>query len=182
MTLQPSPDLNAVAPDLARALYSLDRPGDAATWQAISDPSEAASLTPLAHIVSDKAAPPWPEGNLADLLKGDGKDVSAGPQRALLAAELLAAEGTPLPDATLLPLYDIKGPVPSAAAPMVLIEAAAGSHRLGATILAVLAALGGQGAAAPGILLARSVAALREVGLDDEARHLAIDAAIVGGL
>ena len=52
---------------------------------------------------------------------------------------------------------------------------------LGGTVLASLAGLGEDGAAGPSQLVAQAVAGLRAVGLGDEARHLAIDAALAVG-
>jgi hypothetical protein len=48
-------------------------------------------------------------------------------------------------------------------------------------VLALLASLGGAGAGASPPQEAQAVAALRAVGLDEDARHLAIDAAVAAG-
>ena len=63
-----------------------------------------------------------------------------------------------------------------------LIEAAA-AKRVGETVLYSLAALGGDGPASIDLLaLSRVIEALRAVGLVADARALALEAAIVGGL
>lgn len=179
LDLPPSPDLASVAPDFARALYALDRPKEAAAWLAVAGPEAVAPLLPLAHIADAGAAPAWDGRPLADLLGGT-KDLAQ--RRAVLAAQLLAAEGTPVPDGLALSLLDAKVAVPASAAPGMLIDSAAAGHHLGATVLAIGAALGEQGALAPGVTLVQAVAGLRAVGLDDDARHLAVDAAIAAGL
>ena len=60
---------------------------------------------------------------------------------------------------------------------------AAAKRRIGETVLLALYALGdaGPGGANP-IMLSRSISALRLIGLDTEARALAIEAAIAAGV
>ena len=177
-----SPDLKPVAGDFARALYALDRPNDAAQWVEVAGPEVGASLLPLAHIVGGPALPPWSEDPLTDLTQSGKKDPALALRRAVLVAQLLAAEGTPLPDRMVLPLVDAKIGVPASAGPGLLIDSEASAKHLGGTVLAVLAAIGDDGANAPSNVVAEAVAGLRAVGLGDEARHLAIDAAVVAGL
>jgi hypothetical protein len=180
--LAPDPDLADDAAEYARAFYTLDRPAEAARWATVAGPEAIKALTPLAHIVDDRSAPAWTDEDLASLLRHDTKDGALAARRAVLAAQLLAAEGTPVPEPLLLPLLDAQVNVPPNAVSAVLIENEAAGHRVGGTALAVLVALGDQGALAPGVVVARAVAALRAVGLVDDARRLAIDAAIAAGL
>jgi hypothetical protein len=72
--------------------------------------------------------------------------------------------------------------VPSPAV-MRRLEVAAATERRGATVLAALATLGdeGPGGCSP-LVLGMVIAALRNVGLQAEARALALDAATGGGL
>ncbi|MEI9986230.1 MAG: hypothetical protein WDN69_25500 [Aliidongia sp.] len=70
---------------------------------------------------------------------------------------------------------------PGSVGPGLLIESEAADKHLGGTVLAVLAGLGDEGAAGPSQTVAQAVAGLRKVGLADEARHLAIDAALAAG-
>lgn len=179
-----SPDLKPVAVDFARALYALDRPNDAGQWLEIAGPDASAGLMPLAHIAAGAAAPPWGEEQVTELLQANGgkKDPALALRRAVLTAQLLTAEGTPLPDRLVAPLLDAKIGVPPNAAAALLIDSEASAKHLGGTVLAALAALGDDGANAPSGVVAEAVAGLRAVGLGQEAQHLAIDAAIGAGL
>jgi hypothetical protein len=182
LDLTADPDLADDAADLARAFLALDRPAEAERWLAVAPHDAARALLPLAHIVDDKTAPSWGDEDLTALMRLGTKDVGLATRRAVLAAQLLAAEGTPAPDALLLPLLEASVNVPPNAAPVVLLESEAATGRVGGTALAGLAALGDQGALASGVVIARVITALRLVGLTDEAHHLAIDAAIAAGL
>ena len=182
MELGPDPDFRDSAAEIARALLALDKPEAAARWMEVAPLEAAQALTPLAHIVDDKAAPAWGDEDLAALERHAAKDPVMAEHRAVLAAQLLAALGTPPPEPLLLPLLDAQPALPPNAAPLVLIESEAAGKRVGGTALAVLAALGDQGATTPGIMLARAVAALRAVGLLEDAHRLAIDGAIAAGL
>jgi hypothetical protein len=175
-------DLKSVAPDFARALYALDQPRQAGAWFEIAAPDGQAGLLPLAHVVAGDAAPPWAGTDMADLAGGK-KDAAAG-RRAAAAALLLAAEGVALPDRMLLPLADANAASLGAppVGPAALLANAAAAKRLGGTLLASFAALGDQAFATQPVLAAQIVAALREVGLADEARRLAIDIAVADGL
>ena len=65
---------------------------------------------------------------------------------------------------------------------MALGEAAA-ARRVGETALLAIAVLGGDGPAnVPSLVLARAIEALRTVGLDADARALAVEGAILSGL
>ena len=64
-----------------------------------------------------------------------------------------------------------------------MLTAAAAGNRIGETVLAGLLALGQSGPAqANPIVLRRVVESLREVGLADETRSLAVEAAIAAGI
>jgi hypothetical protein len=182
LQIPPTQDLSTAAAEFARAFYALDRPKDAAAWLAVAPPDQAAALLPLAHIANDSAAPGWGRAGLTELLGGVTRDSGLVQKRAVLAAQLLAADGTPPPAALLLPLLEAKVGVPPNVVPGVVIESEAAAHHIGGTILTVLTGLDDQGAFASGALMAQAIAGLRAVGLQDEARHLAIDAAIAGGL
>jgi len=59
----------------------------------------------------------------------------------------------------------------------------AAAGRLGETVMLVLCTLGPDGpGAAPPIALARALAALRQIGLESEARSLAFEAALASGV
>jgi hypothetical protein len=181
LELPPDPGLADDAADIARALLALDRPAEAARWLALAQPDAAKSLVPLAHLVDDKSAPAWGDEDLAALFRHGTKDPALAQRRAVLAAQLLAAEGTPAPEPLLLPLLEAQVNVPPNAAPVTLMDSEAANGRLAGTVLTGLVALGDQGALSPGVVVARVAAALRSVGLPDDAHRLAIDAAIAAG-
>ncbi|HTH98986.1 MAG TPA: hypothetical protein VL574_16335 [Stellaceae bacterium] len=188
-----APSLKPDAIDFARALYVLDRPDAARPWLDLASQSPLTavqtravqSITVLAHIVGGPKAPDWtgfsllPDGT-------NGNANTATVTKAALAAELLVALGEPAPDTALLSLLadntaaGTSWPMPAAGPPLLLANAAA-ANRLGGTVLALLASLGGAGAGASPPQEAQAVAALRAVGLDEDARHLAIDAAVAAG-
>jgi hypothetical protein len=182
LELPVSTELQAAAADFARALYALDQPHEAAQWLEVAGPSQGAGVLPLAHIAAGSAAPPWGDVQLADLVGSSKKDASLGQKRAALLVELLTAEGNPLPDTLLMALIDAKIGGPASVGPGLIIDNEAGAGHVGGTVLAVLAGLGDEGAGGPGQTVAQAVAGLRQVGLKDEARHLAIDAALAAGL
>ena len=177
-----SEDLKFAAPDFARALYALDQQHQAGAWFEMLGSDAQVGLVPLAQIAAGDAAPPWPTETLADL--GGGKQDAAATRRAAAAAFLLTAEGVALPDQMLLSLGDAgaAGLGAPSAGPAAMLASNAATGRLGGTLLALFAALGDQNLGAQPVLAAQAVAALRRVGLPDEARHLAIDIAIAEGL
>jgi len=177
-----SEDLKFAAPDFARALYALDQQRQAGAWFEMLGSDAQVGLVPLAQIAAGDAAPPWPTESLADL--GGGKQDAGATRRATAAALLLTAEGVALPDQMLLSLGDASaaGLGAPAAGPAAMLASNAATGRLGGTLLALFAALGDQSLGAQPVLAAQAVAALRRVGLPDEARHLAIDIALAEGL
>jgi hypothetical protein len=177
-----SEDLKFAAPDFARALYALDQPRQAGVWLDMAGPEARAGLLPLAHVVAGDAAPPWAGETLVDL--AGGKKDAAAPRRAAAAALLLTAEGVVLPDRMLLPLADANAASLSSppVGPAAMLASAAASKRLGGTLLALFAAVGDQGIGTQPVLATQAVAALRQIGLAEEARHLAIDIAIAEGI
>jgi len=172
-------DLKSVAPDFARALYALDQPRQAAAWLEVATPEAQAALLPLAHVVDDASAPAWPNQSVTDL--AGGRKDAAATRRATAAAQLLTAEGVILPDQMLLPLAD-DGPATPTSGPGAQLATAAMSNHLGITLLALFATVGDQGIGAQPVLAAEAVAALRQVGLADDAHRLAIDIAIAEGI
>ena len=184
LAIPPAPDLAADAIDMARALYALDLPDAARPWFDLLPPGGQQQFLPLAMIVGGGKAPGWSNAVLlAANPTGDPDAAAIG--RAGLACQLLAALGRPAPNSAILQLLAAGGTVTwdmPAAGPPALLATAAAQHQVGGTILAILASLGSPGAAAPAPLVIASVAALHQLGMDNEARHLAIDAAIAAGL
>ncbi|HWK47451.1 MAG TPA: hypothetical protein VNT30_22190 [Stellaceae bacterium] len=196
VALPPSDALKPLAGEFARALYAAGQPVAALAWLNAADPAVAATVVPFARIAAPTTAPALGHGSLIDLYAGAGgkKDVVAA-RKATLAAGLMVALDDPPPDeATLSLLSDAAPPdgkpgdpkaapgsVP-ATEPWLLLRAASAGHRVGATVLATLVALGGDGPAASPLLLERAIESLGRAGLVDEGRRLAVDAAIAGGL
>jgi hypothetical protein len=176
-------DVSAVGGDFARALYAQDHAKEAAQWLDVAGPSGSAGLLPLAHLAIGSAAPDWGDTPLADLTGGGTKkDPNQGLKRAAALVQLLAAEGNPAPASLVVPLVDARVGGPGTVGAGLMIDSEASARHLGGTILAILAALGDDGAGAPSQTVAQAVTALRAIGLADEARHLAIDAALADGL
>jgi hypothetical protein len=177
-----SPELNSVAADFARALYALDQAAQARVWFDMAAPDAQVQLLPFAHVAAGEAAPDWAGLTLTDL--AGGKKDAAAPRRAATTALLLSAEGFAVSDQMLLALADPNaanlGSAP--AGPAALIASAAAAHRVGGTLVALLAAVGDQGIGPQPLLAIQGVAALRQIGMGDEARHLAIDIALADGL
>ena len=182
LELPASPEAKPLAADFARALFALDHPNEAKQWLDLADPAQAATVLPLAHIAAGTAAPAWSNTPLTDLAgSGPKKDAALAQKRATALVQLLAAEGAPIPDSLVVPLLDTKVGGAGSVGPGLLIESESSAKHLGGTVLAVLAALGDDGAGGPSQTVAQSVAALRRVGLPDDARRLAIDAALAAG-
>lgn len=201
LDIQPSPEFVWFAVDAARALYASGRPHEANTWydllraQASGDAAAAAAeleLWPLARIAGANGMEPLTSVRLVrlreqllaaaaegasdraalfyGLLDGLGETMTADDWQALIRqGELAQGElaTTVMPSATLWHA----------------LRAAAQEARVEDTILFVLLSLGGAGpAAASPIILNSAVTSLRLVGLEEDARALALEAAIDGGL
>ena len=185
LSLPATPDRRADAVDMARALYALDRPAAARPWFDLLPPGGQQQFLPLAAIVGGDQAPAWGNAVMLDPGLAAGDATTAAVNRAALAAGLLIALGRPAPAAATLPLLAEGGAVTwqaPAAGPPVLVRSAAQRHELGGALLGLLASLGSAGAGAPPPLVIDAVAALHQLGLETEARALAIDAAIAAGL
>lgn len=180
-------DLDWFAPPAARALYAADQPTEAARWAQLTDPAGAAQLVPLARIAAGANGPAWPKGGLKEILDGlQPKDGNPDPAKLLLTAALLAASGEPVTAADWATLVAVPpappSPLPNAAIWLGGRDAAA-NRRLGETVLdTLLMAHVGEHLAAEPDVIAEAVARLRAVGLEAEARRLALEAALDAGL
>ncbi len=175
----------ADAGDIARARYAMDLPAAARPWFDLLPPGGQQQFLPLAAIVGGDPAPAWGTRVMLDPGIPAGDATTAAVNRAALAAELLIALGRPPPASAIVPLLAEGGAViwqAPAAGPPILVHGAAQRHELGGALLGLLAGLGSAGAAAPPPLVIDAVAALHQLGLETEARALAIDAAIAAGL
>lgn len=185
LSIPATADRRADALDIARALYALDLPDAARPWFDLLPPGGQQQFLPLAMIAGGGHAPGWGDAVMLDPGVAAGDATTAAVNRAALAAQLLIALGRPAPASATLPLLAAGGvtswEVP-AAGPPILVRGAAQRHELGGVILGVLSSLGSAGAAAPAPLVIDAVAALHQLGLETEARELALDAAIAAGL
>lgn len=192
--LPPGASLAWFAGDAGRALYVAGRYEQANAWLALAqskgqgngagDPA-AAALAVYARIagVGDPLA--WDPASLEAWRQSAGS--SDGAQRLLAIFEGL---GEPMGGGWQMigqaaGTGSAKGNRTAAADPALLFNLgdAAAAHRIGETVLLSLYALGPEGPAGCNPLaLARVIAALRQVGLDSEARAIAIEAAVAAGV
>jgi hypothetical protein len=194
--VKPMPELVAFAYPAARALLAAGKPDAARPWllflrtqmaQAPETASAIAGLWPILrmsmaeddHMLPASALELWRKAR-AD------QPGEIGQRRAAVCYSLLAALGEKLPEDAWLPLYD--GPALGASVtprPALWqgLNIAANDLRLGQTVLMSLASLGdgSLGQADPNDLY-RVVWSLRHIGLDAEARALAVEAAIANGV
>ncbi|HXP95120.1 MAG TPA: antifreeze protein [Telmatospirillum sp.] len=196
--LRPTPDLASFSIVAARALYAAGRFDAATAWVTLArsgDPSVAAAavgLWPLARMATTDAPQAVPTGTLAAWRKARGEFPPAIAQRRLLVCfGLLAALGDKVTGDDWLALYDDPA-TGGAALPAASAQRGALWHglrvatedlRLGETVMFSLASFGDGGLAqADPTDLYRVVAALHLIGLDGDARALAVEAAIANGL
>ncbi len=188
--IRPAADLAAFAPPLARALYAAGRPEAAGNWLALakSDPvtaKAAADAWPLARLGRLGNAEASPAEAFAAWRTARELPADQAERRAAVVLDLLQAVGDKVPAAEWLAMPS--GPARPAAvsagpALKAMLRAAAESLRVGETVLLALVALGETGLdKADADTLNRVVTFLRVVGLDREARELAVEAALANG-
>ena len=185
-------DLGWFAGEAARAYFALGQPIDARAWisagrsfrpaaGAEGATAEVASF-PYELIASEKPLT-WDTGRFQRWKQAQG---AAAPLRTTLLLTLLEGLDRAAPDEAWDGLARVQiDPAAHVPSPAVMrrLEVAAATERRGATVLAALATLGdeGPGGCSP-LVLGMVIAALRNVGLQAEARALALDAATGGGL
>lgn len=195
--MEPSPALVASAADISRALLLAGDLERVFGWYAVArakasdgdlDATRALlDMWPLLQITDPRHTLPWSEQILDLWWRGQ---TALPPEqrmtRGRLLFALLEAMGQGVPDRFWSRLYS--GPLTDASpAPNMAIwrgmVAAASAGRLGETVLMVLLAVGDKGVSrASPTVLGSAVASLRSVGLDREARALALEAALARGL
>jgi hypothetical protein len=200
--LKPTPDLASFAIVAAHALFASGRTDAAAAWIALAraaDPSVSAAATglwPLIRLTSGDSPQAVPPGSLAAWRKALGDLPPATAQRRLLVCfGLLSALADKVPADDWVALYDdsmltaAAGPSPQTAGPTLRgalwqgLRIATEDLRLGETVMFALATLGNVGLnQADPTDLYRVVAALHLIGLDSDARALAVEAAIANGI
>ena len=195
--IEPSPALVASAAEISRALLLAGDLERVFGWYAVArakasdgdlDATRALlDMWPLLQITDPEHTLPWSEQILDLWWQGQ----TALPPRQRVARgrllfALLEAMGQEVPDSFWSRLYS--GPLVDAAlAPNMAIwrgmVAAANAGRRGETVLMVLLAVGDEGVSrASPTVLGSAVASLRSVGLEREARALALEAALARGL
>lgn len=198
-TLPPSADLVWFAPAAARALFAAGEGDKAMEWyrlvqrQGAVDPDMAAAavaLWPLVRLADPGGKTRWESETFEAWRAANGARGGGAPDRAAERAStlyaLLHAVGEELPEGLWSDM--IEAPVlAEARVPGFAIwrglEHAAESGRRGETVLYALLALGTAGPAeADSSTLARVVPALKRIGLEREARAVAVEAAVGQGL
>lgn len=184
--LAPTPDLAPSAPPLARALIAAGRAETAGGWLAIakSDPEAAKAAKPVALLA--RLARPSSDPAPIELPPADGLAPDAASRRAEVLLSLLSGVGEKVSPA--LWLASLRDPTVAPAlvprpALRAMARAAAEDVRTGETVLLTLVGLGDSGLdRADPEMLNRAVTHLRMVGLEREARALAVEAALANGL
>jgi hypothetical protein len=187
LEVRPSRDLAWFAPNAARALLAAGRNGEAQAWIAVASAESMADLFIPWRLALGRDGPSWNAKLFAAALAETAKsDDDSGPRRAALALTLLGGfdEAVAAADWASLaaPLPVVSLDLPGAPVWFELPRAAA-AKRLGETVLLALVTAGeGDRLTAQPARLARTIAALREVGLEGEARSIALEAALDAGL
>jgi hypothetical protein len=182
-----------LAPSAARALLATERPIPAARWFSLLSAEAAGdqqvrddlvSLTPLfalAGFGGSVAVPDFDSEAMTAWLAGTpDAQTKAAP---LLA--LLEGIGVPVPEMAWhqLMAWPSPGPTPAPPAPLWrTLDRAAAERRLGETVLLALHMLGGRPEAAHPEAVVAGLRGLRAVGLNQEARAIAIATALQMGL
>lgn len=192
ISLPASPDLVNGAPAIIRALLLSGKGEAARAWLGnlradallgLGHAGQLAALKPLIRLagLSDSMLN---SGDLADWKQARNESAADAAKHSLLLLTLLTAQGDTPPETEWLALLDgnplITGKVARSALSTGLAAAAAG-HKRGETVLYASLCLGDQREAEPA-QYAQIIAALRAVGLTDEARGFALELALANGL
>jgi len=198
--IPPTSDLAWFAAAATRALFAAGRIREGRAWLgalggglgggvggAASSQQEippAVALLPYALITAEpRSVPQWEPDLWRRWREAQG---AAMPTRASLLLTLLEGLGRPAPEEAWDGLARAKGDhADHLPAPSVLrtLEVSAATDRKGLAVLAALATLGPDGpAGAHPLVLGVALAGLRNIGLEAEARALAVDAAVGSGL
>lgn len=181
--LTPTPELADFAPRALRAALAAGLADDAGRWFAVLGTPEArATAAALLQLSSPARAPAWPAGAIAAMERAHGP---AYRRRLVTFAALAEGLGDTLPPEARLALGGDLGPTAALPAPGIWfgLATAPGAGRKGETVLYVVSALGQMEAKnwSP-VVLHAAIRALKTIGLESEARQLAVEAALAGGL
>ena len=195
LTINPADDLAWFAADAGRALYAAGHYEQANAWlalaqkQASADPKAAEAVSVLAvyaRIAGVGPALAWDGATVAQWRQAQTANNPAGDPAARLFA-IFEGLGEPIGGSWSMIGQGGVAVSPGTVAPdpalWFNLGDAAVKRRIGETVLLALYALGpdGPGGANP-IMLSRAISSLRLVGLDAEARAIAIEAAIAAGV
>ena len=188
--LQPSAELLWFAADATRALFLLNQQERALAWAATAqrhaqeaeEKQAAMRLWPLVALAEGSSTGQAHERWLSAIAEAGPADAA---MKAGYAYSLFEAMGERMAEGRWEALLDGGGTATATAPDLAYLRAfrmAASAGRRGETALLAILTLGGDlGDYGPG-LLSEIVIGLRKVGLEDEARRLAIEAALAAGL
>jgi len=193
LEVPPSPELSWFAGTAGRALYATGKFEAANGWLALGrqeaflNPQAAtavAALWPYSRLAGDVAL--TTDGSLAawSSMRGGVADADQARRQTLLRAAFQAlGEQDSLPWNTIATAAEAPPrPLPAAALFYALLDASE-SQRVGETVLLTLVVLGTAGPAESHVMaLSWTIAALNRIGLEHEARALAIEAALANGV
>jgi len=190
LPLAPAPELAWFAGDAGRALYATGHYEQTNAWLELArsaapgDPQTAAAVSALAvyaRIAGVGPALSWDPASVEKWRQSAG--ISDGAQRLFAIFEGLGepiSGGWSLIGQPAAAAASAKTPDPGL---LFALSDAAAAHRIGETVLLALYALGPEG---PGgcnpLALSRVITGLRQIGLDSEARAIAMEAAIAAGV
>lgn len=179
--MAPAPELQGFAGDAARVLLAAGHPDQAAPWIDLANRLELRLIADLAQTAQAEDNAPPLTAAMATLM---ARDTIAAPRQIDLLAALLSAVGGRLGELDFAPLLQPmhQGLLPGAALWLDQQQAAA-SGRIGETVLtSLLIASAGDRLSPEPVLLARVVSGLKDVGLEADARALAVEAALDAGI
>jgi len=196
LALKPSPELTFAAADIGRALLVTGHVDEVVPWyelarqQAIAkDPDAlkaALELWALLQIGDPRGLVPWNAGFVGRWWQGlSGVPENERSEHAEVLLTLLTALGYQISPADWEPLFDQVSETVTMPSPALWngLHDASGNGRVGETVLLSLVALAEGGVAQSNLLnLATVIESLREVGLREDARKLALEAAVTHGL
>ena len=179
--IQPAPEYQSFAGDAARALLAAHDLDHAAGW---INQTNTPELRAMAVLIYGGAGGIDAVGLREVQASLTARDAAAAPRQTDILASLLSALGEPVKDVDLAPLVQSthQAILPNGAL-WLDQEQAATAGRVGETVLTtILIASVGDHLSAEASVVARAVAGLKAIGLDADARALALEAALAAGI
>jgi hypothetical protein len=172
--IAPEPSLAPSALDAARLLLAAGDRARARRWVALVPATEGKRLALLLHLVQK------PEDGGED---ADAAEIG----QSVLSLALFAALGKPVSAAAWValppPSWSAAGRVEAPAVSRLDLAEAARAKRIGETVLEAIIVAGSQGRLSTDpVALYTAISSLREIGLERDARHLALEAALAADL